>query len=316
MDALADPGRPGRRADRRGGARLGPARLPAPGAAAARRGDRDRRHGTAARCPSSYDDLLALPGVGDYTAAAVASFAFGRRHVVLDTNVRRVLARAVARRRVPGHRPSPGPSGTWRRGLLPDDGPTAATWAVAIMELGAMVCVAAGPRCADCPVADLCAWRRGRLPGLRRAAAPRPDLRRHRPPVPRPAARRCCATATARCTAAASTRPGRRPSSASGASPSLRRRRPGGPGRRRRLRAALSSAGRGDRGDRVGEVDAPPAPAPGRRRRAAGRAGSPSTPRPAAPPPGGPARAASRRRRGGRRRRAIQTSLASRTTVA
>ena len=47
--------------------------------------------------PSSYDDLLGLPGVGDYTAAAIASFAFGRRHVVLDTNVRRVLARTVVR---------------------------------------------------------------------------------------------------------------------------------------------------------------------------------------------------------------------------
>ena len=54
--------------------------------------------------PDSYDELLTLPGVGDYTAAAVASFAFGRRHVVLDTNVRRVLARALRGRRVPGRR--------------------------------------------------------------------------------------------------------------------------------------------------------------------------------------------------------------------
>ena len=52
--------------------------------------------------PSDYDDLLALPGVGDYTAAAVASFAFGRRHVVLDTNVRRVLARVVGGAELPG----------------------------------------------------------------------------------------------------------------------------------------------------------------------------------------------------------------------
>ena len=51
------------------------------------------RHG--GEVPASYDDLLALPGVGDYTAAAIATFAYGRRHVVLDTNVRRVLARAV-----------------------------------------------------------------------------------------------------------------------------------------------------------------------------------------------------------------------------
>ena len=52
--------------------------------------------------PDSYDELITLPGVGDYTAAAVASFAFGRRHVVLDTNVRRVLRQGTGRRRVPG----------------------------------------------------------------------------------------------------------------------------------------------------------------------------------------------------------------------
>ena len=108
--------------------------------------------------PSSYDALLALPGVGDYTAAAVASFAYRRRHVVLDTNVRRVLARAVSGVEFP-------PSSVTRTerdlalGLLPGDGSTAATWAVATMELGATVCVAAGPRCADCPVTELCAWR-------------------------------------------------------------------------------------------------------------------------------------------------------------
>src|SRR6478735_3292826 len=57
------------------------------------------RHG--GEVPASYDDLLALPGVGDYTAAAIASFAYGRRHVVLDTNVRRVLARLLAGHELP-----------------------------------------------------------------------------------------------------------------------------------------------------------------------------------------------------------------------
>ena len=108
--------------------------------------------------PHDYTDLIALPGVGDYTAAAVASFAFGRRHVVLDTNVRRVLARAVSGVELPG------PSVTRAErdvatALLPDDDATAATWAVAVMELGALVCTAASPRCADCPIADRCAWR-------------------------------------------------------------------------------------------------------------------------------------------------------------
>ncbi len=107
--------------------------------------------------PSSYDDLLALPGVGDYTAAAIASFAYGQRHVVLDTNVRRVFARAVSGEEFPAT--------SVRRAerdlatsLLPDDAPTAATWAVAVMELGALVCTAASPSCDACPIADQCAW--------------------------------------------------------------------------------------------------------------------------------------------------------------
>ena len=58
------------------------------------------RHG--GDVPAAYDDLLALPGVGDYTAAAIATFAYGRRHVVLDTNVRRVLARAMTGVEFPG----------------------------------------------------------------------------------------------------------------------------------------------------------------------------------------------------------------------
>lgn len=113
------------------------------------------RHG--GEVPADYDDLIALPGVGDYTAAAIASFAFGRRHVVLDTNVRRVFARAVAGTELPP------PSVTRAErdratALLPDDEATAATWAVAVMELGALVCTAARPDCERCPVADLCAW--------------------------------------------------------------------------------------------------------------------------------------------------------------
>ena len=113
--------------------------------------------------PSSYDDLIALPGVGDYTAAAVASFAFGRRHVVLDTNVRRVLARTVSGVEFPA-RSVTRAERDLATAVLPEDGPTAAAWAVATMELGATVCVAANPRCASCPVTDLCAWRRAGYP--------------------------------------------------------------------------------------------------------------------------------------------------------
>lgn len=111
----------------------------------------------AGEVPSSYDDLLALPGVGDYTAAAIASFAFGRRHVVLDTNVRRVLARVVQGVELPGTAVTKAEREVATE-LLPDDDATAATWAVAVMELGALVCTAANPRCAQCPVADRCAW--------------------------------------------------------------------------------------------------------------------------------------------------------------
>lgn len=113
------------------------------------------RHG--GEVPESLEELLALPGVGEYTAAAVASFAFGHRHVVLDTNVRRVLARLVTGTALPG------PSLTRAErelggALLPDDEATAATWAVAVMELGALVCTAAAPACEACPVAASCAW--------------------------------------------------------------------------------------------------------------------------------------------------------------
>lgn len=107
--------------------------------------------------PASYGDLLALPGVGDYTAAAIASFAFAQRHVVLDTNVRRVFARAVSGVEFP--------SASLTRAerdlaavLLPGDEGTAATWAVAVMELGALVCSARDPRCDACPIAEQCAW--------------------------------------------------------------------------------------------------------------------------------------------------------------
>lgn len=113
--------------------------------------------------PAGYEDLIALPGVGDYTAAAVASFAYRRRHVVLDTNVRRVLARTVTGVEFPATAVTR-VERELAAELLPEDGPTAAAWAVATMELGATVCVAAAPRCDTCPVAGLCAWRRAGYP--------------------------------------------------------------------------------------------------------------------------------------------------------
>ena len=115
------------------------------------------RHG--GTVPADRDALLALPGIGSYTAAAVASFAFGQRQAVLDTNVRRVLARLVAGRPWPGTASSA--SVAERRlaeSLLPAEPALAARWSVAVMELGALVCTAASPRCAGCPAAGDCAW--------------------------------------------------------------------------------------------------------------------------------------------------------------
>ena len=115
------------------------------------------------RVPSSYDDLLALPGVGDYTAAAVAAFAHRQRQVVLDTNVRRVLARAVTGVEFPPRSVTRAERDLGAQ-LLPDDPPTAANWSVAVMELGALVCRADNPRCAECPIHDQCAWSRAGKP--------------------------------------------------------------------------------------------------------------------------------------------------------
>lgn len=111
------------------------------------------RHG--GEVPASYDDLIALPGVGDYTAAAVASFAFGARHAVLDTNVRRVLARAVGGREFPTASITRAERDL-AESLVPDETPAA--WAVAVMELGALVCTARNPSCEQCPISTHCAW--------------------------------------------------------------------------------------------------------------------------------------------------------------
>nr|WP_246036583.1 A/G-specific adenine glycosylase [Sinomonas susongensis] len=108
--------------------------------------------------PDSEDGLLALPGVGGYTAAAVAAFAFGRRASVVDTNIRRVHARLIRGEALP----APALTAAERRlaeTLLPDDDETSVRWNAGVMELGAMVCTARAPKCLICPVADACAWR-------------------------------------------------------------------------------------------------------------------------------------------------------------
>ncbi|MFI7587949.1 A/G-specific adenine glycosylase [Spongisporangium articulatum] len=114
------------------------------------------RHG--GELPTDHAQLLALPGIGTYTAAAVATFAYGQRHAVVDVNVRRVHARAVTGDAHPQNNLSAAESALAQR-LLPEHPRTAARWAIGVMELGALVCTARTPRCGDCPVEHLCAWR-------------------------------------------------------------------------------------------------------------------------------------------------------------
>jgi A/G-specific adenine glycosylase len=121
--------------------------------------------------PSDVESLRALPGIGDYTAAAVAVFAHRGRHPVLDTNVRRVFARVVDGDALPGPSVRVAERESARR-LLPDDPAVAARWSVAVMELGALVCTARSPRCDACPIADDCAWRSAGHPAYDGPARP------------------------------------------------------------------------------------------------------------------------------------------------
>ncbi len=113
--------------------------------------------------PGDVETLLTLPGVGAYTARAVACFAYGRRVPVVDTNVRRVVARAVH-----GLADAGPPSAVRDHAdvsvLLPE-GEAAQAFSAGLMELGATVCTARSPRCGVCPL-TACAWREaGHPPG-------------------------------------------------------------------------------------------------------------------------------------------------------
>ncbi len=116
----------------------------------------EERHG--GMVPCSTAELRQLPGVGEYTAAAVAAFAYHQREIVLDTNVRRVLGRLFAGRQYPPATLTKAER-EQARGVLPEDPHISARWSVAVMELGALICTAAAPRCRQCPVSARCAWR-------------------------------------------------------------------------------------------------------------------------------------------------------------
>lgn len=120
------------------------------------------RHG--GEVPREVEVLLELPGVGDYTARAVAVFAFGSRHPVVDVNIRRVIARAVKGVGEPG--PAAKRDLDDMLALLPVDEGEAQKFNIAMMELGALVCVARAPRCEECPIASQCAWRLAGYPAF------------------------------------------------------------------------------------------------------------------------------------------------------
>ncbi len=119
--------------------------------------------------PRDLHALLALPGIGDYTARAVAAFAFGERHPVVDTNVRRVISRAV--RGIDEHLPASAADRAELESLLPADPALAVITCAALMEVGALRCTVANPDCAHCPLAGTCAWRAAGYP-------PGPERRR------------------------------------------------------------------------------------------------------------------------------------------
>jgi A/G-specific adenine glycosylase len=118
-----------------------------------------REHGDVV--PDDVETLLGLPGIGSYTARAIASFAYRQPVPVVDTNVRRVVARAVH-----GLADAGTPSATRDHAdvsaLLPEDD-VAPVFSVALMELGAIVCTARTPRCGICPLGN-CAWRHAGFP--------------------------------------------------------------------------------------------------------------------------------------------------------
>jgi A/G-specific adenine glycosylase len=119
------------------------------------------RHGGVV--PRDVGQLLALPGIGDYTARAVAVFAYGDRHPVVDTNVRRVIARAIDGEAEAGS-PSAQRDLAAMEALLPTDLQGARLFNAGAMELGAIVCTARAPRCNECPLAEVCVWRSAGFP--------------------------------------------------------------------------------------------------------------------------------------------------------
>ncbi|PWG63046.1 adenine glycosylase [Bifidobacterium callitrichidarum] len=115
--------------------------------------------------PRTYDQLTGLPGIGDYTASAVMSFAFGERIAVIDTNIRRVLSRVFLGAESLGGAASPAERALAAH-VLPEAVRDSVTWNQSVMELGAVMCTAKSPMCEVCPIAHDCRFLKLGRPGL------------------------------------------------------------------------------------------------------------------------------------------------------
>lgn len=125
--------------------------------------------------PNTDAELRALPGIGEYTAAAIRAFAYGQRAAVLDVNVRRVHARVFDGLATPSSSITRAEREHHER-FLPADASVAATLSQAVMEFGAVVCKARDPLCGACPLADVCAWMRAGQPASKTPARKQPKF--------------------------------------------------------------------------------------------------------------------------------------------
>lgn len=113
------------------------------------------------KVPQTQEVLRTLPGVGEYTAAAIAAFAYEANTLVLDINIRRLFARAIDGIEFPMQTSSVAEKDARMR-LIPDK--NAHTWAAATMELGALVCTSRNPKCNQCPLSPHCQWKAAGYP--------------------------------------------------------------------------------------------------------------------------------------------------------
>jgi A/G-specific adenine glycosylase len=108
------------------------------------------------RIPDTEEELRKLPGIGEYTAAAMVAFAFKGRSLVLDINIRRLFARVFDGVETPAAATTKDEKLRYEA-LIPKRNPH--VWAAATMELGALICTSQNPQCGICPVANSCIWR-------------------------------------------------------------------------------------------------------------------------------------------------------------